>query len=100
MHVVPTADRVVDVRQVIMRLSSPDDSTTATATITIGTWTATTDVLIQAGITTFRFNCGVGALGLHDITVEITGDNDSGSAPILHTLDIGFNIRAGVETDN
>jgi hypothetical protein len=99
MHVVPTADRVVDVRQVVLRLSSPD-GTAPTATVTIGTWTETTTDPIGRNPTTFRFNAGVGSLGLEDITVEITGDNASGSAPILHSIDIGFNIRAGVETDN
>jgi len=98
-HVVPTADRVVDVRQVVIRASSPD-ATGGTITVKIGTWTATTDDAIGLFPTTFRFNAGAGALGLSDLVVEITGDNDAGSAPILNSIDIGYNIRASVPTDN
>ena len=98
-HLVPTADRTVDIRQVVLRVSSPD-STGGSVTVTIGSWTATTDDTIGLFPTTFRFNAGTGALGLSDIEVLITADNDAGSAPILHSLDIAYNIRAGVPTDN
>jgi hypothetical protein len=101
MHVVPTADRVVDVRQVVLRLSSPD-GTAPVATVQIGSWvgrTIDTGTTIGRNPTTFRFNAGAGSLGLEDITVQILGENTDGSAPILHSIDIGFNIRAGVAAD-
>src|ERR1700722_8589969 len=97
-HVVPTADRVVDVRQVIVRLSNPDGST-ATATVTVGTESQTTDTTIGPNPTTFRFNFGIGALGLQDIVITINGDS-TGSAPILHSLDIGYNIVASMASAN
>jgi hypothetical protein len=101
MHLVPTADRVVDVRQIVLRLSSPDGTTTAHASIVINNdFEASTIGTIGPDPTTFRFNVGIGALGLEDVVVEIFTWNTDGSAPILHSMDIGFNVRASINTDN
>lgn len=100
-HVTKDADRVLDVRQVVLRLSDPSGSGTATATVTIGSFTATTSTPIGVTPTAFRFNVGAGARGLQDITVQVNGDQpSSGSSPILHSIDIGWNDRAGVPVGN
>lgn len=100
-HVVKNANRVVDVRQIILRLSDPTDSGNATATVTCGGFTETISAGIGPAPTTFRLNVGDGALGLTDIVVQVNGDNALGpstaqSSPILHSLDIGFAERASV----
>lgn len=94
-HVVPNADRSIDVREVYVRLSDPSASGNATATVTVngeilGTVTAGQ---ITDEPTSFRFNAGVD--GIQDIIVRINGDNAvSGSSPVLHSIDIGWQERA------
>lgn len=101
-HVTKDADRVLDVRQVVLRVSDPSASGTATATVTIGGFSATTTTTIGPTPTTFRFNVGSGARGLEDITLQINGDNPTGgkSSPIVHSCDVGYQVRAGVAVDN
>lgn len=100
-HVVKNANRVLDVRQIVLRLSDPSNSGNATATVTCGAFTETISAGIGPDPTTFRLNVGDGALGLTDIVVRVNGDNASGpaadqSSPILHSLDVGYTERASV----
>lgn len=100
---VPNHARVVDVTQVIVRASCPTGAGSA-FTITIGTWTATSVADIGLDPTTFRFNAGAGSLGLEDIIITITGDDTTGtpgnSAPIIHSIDVGYTTRAMNPSDN
>lgn len=100
-HVIPNADRVIDVREVYVLVSDPSASGHATLTVTVnGTVLGT----IAAGDITvdpqsFRFSAGV--RGIQDIIVKINGDNAvSGSSPILHSIDIGWAERAGLGSTN
>jgi hypothetical protein len=105
-HVDANADRVLDVRQVIVRLSDPSASGNATATVTVnGTDIGTVPnpdegpSTIGQDPTQFRLNCGVRGIG--DIVIKIQGDNAvSGSSPILHSIDVGYEVRAGVHVSN
>lgn len=99
-HVVPTAEQVLDVRQLILRLSCPDAG--SALTVTIGTWSGTTTGAIGTSPSIFRFNVGTGALGVDDIVVTLNGDNSTSgkSAPIVHSMDIGFEPRALKGTEN
>ena len=88
--VTPTRSHVVDVVQVVVTLSSPD-GTSPTATVQIGSFTQTVTGIGTAP-TPFRLNAGV--LGLENIVVKVNGDNVSGSAPILHSVAVGYKTRA------
>ena len=97
-HVTEHANRVIDVREVVLRLSDPSASGNASATVTIGSFSATVSA-IAAQPTAYRFN--VGAEGLYDIVIKVTGDNAiSGSSPILHSIDLAYQIRAEVKVSN
>ena len=98
MHVVPNANRVVDVTQVIFRLSSPD-GTGGTVSCTIGTETETTSAVYNF-VYPYRLNFGSGSLGQTDIICSLSADNPNGSAPIVHSIDIGFTARARNPADN
>jgi hypothetical protein len=93
-HVIEKADRSLDVRQVVLRLSDPSASGNATATVTINAFTETiTGIPLEP--TAYRLNVGV--QGIQDIVIKVTGDNSvSGSSPILHSIDLGYQVRAGV----
>lgn len=94
MHVVPNGSRLIDVLQVVVRGSDPSGSGGATLSVTIGSDTRTTGALTQFP-TLFRLDFGAGSLGLEDIVATINGDNaDNASAPILHSIDIGYKTRA------
>jgi hypothetical protein len=104
-HVDANADRVLDVRQVIVRLSDPSGSDTATATVTVNGEDIGTVPNVDAGpptigqdATQFRLNCGVTGIG--DIVIRVNGDGDTGSSPILHSIDIGYEVRSGVGVSN
>ena len=98
-HVTPNADRVLDVRQVVVRLSDPSASTHATATVTVNGTVLGTVTGIPGTPMAYRFDAGV--IGIQDIVIKITGDNAvSGSSPILHSIDIGWQDRAGVPVSN
>ena len=100
-HVVPNADRSIDVREVYVRLSDPSASGHATATVTVNGEVLGT---VAAGQitdepTSFRFNAGVD--GIQDIIVRVNGDNAvSGSSPVLHSIDIGWQERAHLPSVN
>ena len=100
-HVDANADRVLDVRQIILRGSDPSASTHATLSVYVnGTLIGTTPTLGLQPLP-YRFNVGTGARGLDDIVLKVTGDNSvSGSSPILHSIDFGYEVRAGVSVSN
>jgi hypothetical protein len=96
-HVDKNADRVLDVRQVIIRASDPTNTGAATIQLKVGSFNETSTVTINNTPTPLRFNVGLGAQGLDDITLNITAANSSGnSAPIIHSIDVGYIIKAGV----
>jgi hypothetical protein len=98
-HVTKDADRVLDVREVTIRASSPDADTHSTVAVTIGSWSATSTLTIGVNPTTIRFNAA--AEGLQDITLTLVASNsNSHSAPIIHSVDIGYQIRAKVAVNN
>jgi len=90
--VVQARSHVADVIQVVLVLSSPDN-TSPTATVTIGFWSETVTGIGPLPAV-FRLNAGTGALGLHNVVVQVNGDNESGSAPILHQVAVGYKARA------
>lgn len=94
-HVDTHADRRLDVRQLILRLSDPASTGTCTATVTIGGFSETTVREITNEPQEFRFNVGTGARGVQDIVVQVNGDNSDGGAPVLHSIDLGYQVRAG-----
>ena len=48
----------------------------------------------------FRFNAG-SVKGIYDIVVKVNGDNAvSGSSPVLHSIDIGYQVREGLASVN
>ena len=99
-HVVPTADHVVDVRQVVVRASCPNSG--STVKVTIGSWSATSNIAIGTTPTPIRFNVGMGALGLDDIVVTLNGDQTTAtdSSPIIHSVDVGYRVHAHTPVDN
>jgi hypothetical protein len=100
-HVAPNADRVVDVRRVVVRASSPDLDPTNQVVVTIGSFTATSSIEIMSTPTPIVFNVGSGAEGLSDIEITVVGYNANGnSAPLIHSIDIGYLDRASVAPDN
>jgi hypothetical protein len=108
--VAPNSTRVIDVTQVVLRVSDPSDSGTATCSITVshanpalGTETVTTPAgQIRQVPTSFRFNFGSATLGINNPVITLNGDNTTSdaSAPIVHSVDIGYTIRALKATSN
>jgi hypothetical protein len=100
-HVVPAAQRVVDVLQANVRISDPSNSGAATFSITINGEVFSVTGTIGTVPYTYRFNCGEATLGLQDIDITLKGGNTTtNSAPIVHSLDIGFKTRAMNPSDN
>ena len=98
-HVTPNADRVLDVRQLVARFSDPSNSGNATATVTVNGTALTTVTGIPSTPKAYRWDVGV--RGIQDIVIKVTGDNAvSGSSPILHSIDLGYQDRAGVPVSN
>lgn len=99
-HVIPHADRTLDVREITLRVSDPSGSGTASVTVSVGSFSATTTTVIQQTPTFIRLNVGV--RGLEDIVVVVEGNNSNSakSAPILHSLDIGYQVRQKVAVDD
>lgn len=97
-HVTQNADRVVDVREIIVRASDPTATGTATISGSVNgaALTPINPVTIGPNPTTVRFNVGTGARGIYDIIVTLIADNPTanGSAPIIHSVDIGWRARA------
>jgi hypothetical protein len=106
-HVTKDADRVIDVRQIIVRASDPTGTGNAYIYVAIGdSWTDQsnpTNTPIGNDPTPLRFNVGAGAQGLDDIIVTIFASNEgegNPSAPIVHSIDIGYQTRARVAVAN
>jgi hypothetical protein len=94
------AQRVVDIRQIIVRCSDPTGSgnCTLTASLPNGSWSDTSsaaDTPIGSDPTIVRFNVGMGAQGLTDIVIRILAENPTpGPAPIIESIDIEYKVRA------
>jgi hypothetical protein len=100
-HVVKDADRVLDIRQIVIRASDPTGSNAATVRATVGFFQATSTETIGTIPTTIRFNVGGAAGQPTDITITLLANNTSpNSAPIIHSLDIGYTVRASVGVNN
>jgi hypothetical protein len=98
-HVTKKADRFLDVRQLVLRLSDPSGSGNATATVAVNTEVIGTATAIPLDPAPFRFNLGVHAS--YEIVVKVNGDNAvSGSSPILHSIDVGYEVREGIPVSN
>lgn len=101
-HVTPNADRLVSVRQIVVRASDPTNTGTATIELDInGVWTETSDAAdnpIGLDPTPLRFNVGVSGDNIADVILTLTANNPTseGSAPIIHSIDIGYAVREGV----
>ena len=70
-HVAPTANHRVDVREVVIRASCPTAG--AKVKVQIATWAGTSTAAIGTDPTILRFHVGVGALALEDIEITLTG---------------------------
>lgn len=104
-HVNQNADRVLDVRQIIVRASDPSNTGTATIGIacpngTFSDGSVAADDPIGLDPTAIRFNVGMGAQGLDDIIIQLQAHNPGGSAPIVHSIDVGYVVRAPVGVAN
>ena len=98
-HVVKDADHVLDVREITVRASAPDSDTHCSVTVTCGGESQTSTSVIGPDPTMLRFNWG--ATGLQDIVVKILAHNsNSHSAPIIHSIDIGWASRAKIAVQN
>jgi hypothetical protein len=103
-HVVKDADRVIDVRQVVVRASDPTNTGQARVDVIIGNYDfTTTNGAINNVPRPIRLNVGgiggPGGTGLtQDITLQLFAVNGAsgGSAPIIHSVDIGYTVRAAV----
>jgi hypothetical protein len=101
-HVIKDADRVIDIRQIIVRASDPTGSNTSTVRVGVGFFSATSTETINTTPTVIRFNVGNTITGtLTDILITLFANNTGGnSAPIIHSVDIGYTVRASVGVNN
>jgi hypothetical protein len=94
-HVVPTANHRVDVREVVVRASCPDAG--STLKVTVGGWSGTSPATaIGTTPSIIRFHVGAGGLGIEDIVLTMKGHQATTghSSPIIHSVDIAYAIRA------
>jgi hypothetical protein len=96
-----TPDRVTDVRQITVRASDPTNTGTATIGVAVGSFSQTSVAAttpIGPNPTSLRFNVGTGAEGIEAIILTIIANNPTGggSAPIIHSIDVGYRSRARV----
>jgi hypothetical protein len=93
-------DRVIDIRQVVVRVSDPTNTGNATIAVTIAGHTYTSTDTITNVPTRIRFNVGVQQIS--NLQVQLVGNNTgtNPSAPIVHSLDIGYQIRAKIAVDD
>ena len=102
-EVITNGDRVLDVRQITCELSDPSNSGNCTVTVTLNGNVVGTTTAGEIGPhpSPFRFNVGNQGRGIEHIDIQFNGDNAvSGSSPILHSCDIGYQPRAGVPVSN
>jgi hypothetical protein len=100
-HVTKNADRVLDVRKVMIRASNPSGAGTANVAVNINGVAIGSSTGVAIGIepTIISLNCGV--KGVQDILVTLACTNTgSNPAPIIHSIDIGYEIRAEVKPNN
>ncbi len=101
LHVVPHEDRVLDIREVTVVCSAPDGDTHCSIEVIIGSWSGTNAVTtIGPGPTSLRMEVGsqqgtvAGVGGIDNIQIQVVGKNTNNkSAPILHSIDIGYQVR-------
>lgn len=99
-HVTPNADRLIDIRQIIVRCSDPANTGLATLTVSTpnGSFSETSvaaDTPITNEPSIMRFNVGLGAQGLQDIVIQILMENSAGHpAPIIESIDVEYKVRA------
>lgn len=98
-HVVTNAERVLDIRQIIVRCSDPANTGLAEITVSLpnGSFSDTsnsTDNPIGVDPTILRFNVGMGAQGLQDIVVNVLAENTGAGAPIIESIDVEYKVRA------
>ena len=98
-HVTDNADRVVDIRQIIVRCSDPSNTGLATITVSTpnGSWSSASvaaDNPIGLNPTILRFNVGLGAQGLQDVVIQVLAENDGAGAPIIESIDVEYKVRA------
>lgn len=107
-HVTSDANRVVTVREVVVTASCPQSG--ASITLTVGTSATGESPFVETfGIgsigtqpTPLRCHVGAGALTLNRITLQINADNETTGnwAPVIHSIDIGYQTRALVPSSN
>lgn len=100
LEVAPHSDRVLDIREINVTASAPDGDTHCTIQVIVGSWSGTTSGAIGPGPTSFRMEVGsqggsiAGVGGIDNVQVQVVGKNTNNkSAPILHSLDVGYVIR-------
>ena len=103
-HVAPDADRVIDVRQLVIRASDPFNQGGCTIQANVGLWQSPVTGGIGQYPTMLRFNVGTGALGLEDIDGLVVHAWNTGGlgtcAPIIHSIDVGYQLRAKIAVGN
>ena len=103
-HVTKDADRVIDIREVTIRASDPASSGTGNVTVFVNGTNLGSYTGLSGGITVnptiLLLKSGV--KGAQDITVKLLADNSATSqpAPIIHSVDIAYNIREQVKPNN
>ena len=102
LHLTPT-NQVVDVRQVIVRASCPQVNNSITISVidqdvvVAGPFTVNG---ITSGPALYRFN--IGGIGLFEPAIRISSTNTAGVAdmPIIHGIDIEYNISTHLASGN
>ena len=102
-HVAPTANHRVDVREVVVRASCPTAG--STVTVKVGTQYATSSTTaIGVDPSILRFHFGIGATALKDIELTLIGamtmTTTTNQAPLIHSVDIAFALRAHEQAEN
>jgi hypothetical protein len=97
-HLVPQADRVFDVRQVVVRAACKGVTPTAGSFLKVTVGTETVGVSVKsAEPAPYRFNFGEGAQGLKDLvlTLNVTQlpATQTGQL-VVYSVDVGYRIRA------
>ena len=93
-HVSAHGDRLVNVREIIVRASDPTNTGVASVTVDIASFSQASFPTVTIGLepTPIRFNVGQAAARLDDIIVTLIAQNQTGAAPIIHSIDIGYDM--------
>jgi hypothetical protein len=106
-YVSKDSDRVVDIRQIELKVSCPNSGSNITLDIQTNEstiFTSTSTDAIDGEITIIRFN--VNAKGLSNFNLVLiaesaaTGIGTSTPAPTVWSIDIAYRVRAKVSSDN